>query len=78
MTFTAVASVLFNAAEHTSEMLWLPDALGAPEPIWLALWGLALIRFSTGLRNRRNAPQVAESRAQVPVDLKPITAARTA
>ena len=51
MRMTALVSALFTLAGTTPTFTWIPDgALLAPEPMWLALWGLALIGFSKTIR----------------------------
>jgi hypothetical protein len=59
MRFTAVASALFAVAGTTPDITWISNgAFSAPEPMWLALWGLALIGISSSLRTRaRDASQ---------------------
>lgn len=53
MRLTAMASAIFAVAGTTPNLVRISDgALSAPEPMWLALWGLALIGFSSSLRAR--------------------------
>lgn len=51
MQLTAIASAFFALAGSTPKLVSLP-VLGIPEPLWLALWGIALIGFSSTLRAR--------------------------
>lgn len=63
MRLTAIASAVFAVVGHTPSVGWIPDgALSAPEPIWLALWGVALIGFSSTLRTRVRLAAQAERR----------------
>lgn len=63
MRLTAIASAVFAVVGHTPSLGWIPEgALSAPEPMWLALWGLALIGFSSTLRTRARAAAQPERR----------------
>ena len=53
MRLTVIASGLFASLGYTSDLGFLPEvARSASEPLWLALWGLALIGVSGTLRRR--------------------------
>jgi len=51
MQLTALASAFLAIAGNTPNLVSIP-AMSVPEPMWLALWGVALIGFSSTLRAR--------------------------
>lgn len=70
MRFTAIASAIFAAAGTTPDVAWISNgAISAPESMWLALWGIALIGISSSLRTRgRSASKPEEHSAAAGLD----------
>ena len=53
MRLIAIASAVFAGVTESLGIGWITErALGGSEPLWLALWGVALIGFSSTLRGR--------------------------
>lgn len=64
MRLTFVASAVLVATGTLTAAAWLrQDTLATPEPLTVALWGLALIGLSGGLRSALRRPRQAPQRS---------------
>jgi hypothetical protein len=67
MKLAVFTFVLFALGDTTSGMAWLPEQVSsASEPVWLALWGFALIGLSGTVRDwLRAEPRMAHATPRV-------------
>jgi hypothetical protein len=80
MRLIAIASAVFAGVTQSLGLGWITErALGGSEPLWLALWGVALIGFSSSLggRSRTAAEPVGHQVAAGSLDAMQPSAVRS-